>query len=81
MDGACLQPSLNGQVDVYKEILSLEMRESDERPAEEDNQLFKQVCDQLRCRLLFLNDFSVLIISVLVSAYYRGLKSYLGRLK
>ncbi len=36
------------QVDVYKEILSLEMRESEDRPAEEDNQLFRQVCDQLR---------------------------------
>jgi hypothetical protein len=36
------------QVDVYKEILSLEVRESEERPADDDNQLFRQVCDQLR---------------------------------
>jgi hypothetical protein len=36
------------QVDVYKEILSLEVRESDERLADQDNQLFRQVCDQLR---------------------------------
>jgi hypothetical protein len=40
--------SLLFQVDVYKEILSLEVRESEERPADDDNQLFRQVCDQLR---------------------------------